>query len=708
VVTATATGTATGGGSSNLTARDTNAVVVLPIRVDCQMSVSTNGGASFFVPSSICPTQQVGSSYIVRIVVTNSGAYPLGPVNVVPVNGGCPAGPVNVGPLALGGTATIFCTNTCTQAGVNEFAVTVNARASQAQGRVCDHNNNGQPIIARSQCATCVACFTPEPKICITKEVVCQLPSGCETNWRELAIGVRNAEGNECPTFCYRITVRNCGQETLTNVVVSDNVISTELAAQYCFPSVLTVGQSVSCIITNVEHCTGVTNTATATGVGQISGIQVSTNDTAAVLVREIDIECTAYINGSTSPSALECDGLPHLITNSVRICNVGDLPVVAWIDEASVFSGALLCTNFQNVPLALNPGECTEIVLCSDVVTCQPTCGVAWTNAVHAIAVVDLSKTNVCAYTRNASNELVLVSTETECDAEIGCIAPNACRVTGGGRQDDPLTFPDNVRYVTHGGQVGAPVGIQVCEVTDDFYLGNPCIHGRWTHVRHVQGGLRGNFHARYYDTLDCICLNTTLTATNFSVTGPAGTQNYTNLVWGLGTVTDGSCNPDDHKVAGPQPRPAGANKIVFTGVGDWADPNGRRAPRACLFRVDIEDRSEPGGSHPKGGVDPADRYRIRIWVLSNQELALLRGGGSGAAKYLKGFRSAIGACNGLNVRDGASVPNGTAAFGVRAPDIDDGGVLERGNHQIHPAIKNCDPYNPTGPGLPGREVNP
>jgi hypothetical protein len=28
---------------------------------------------------------------------------------------------------------------------------------------------------------------------------------------------------------------------------------------------------------------------------------------------------------------------------------------------------------------------------------------------------------------------------------------------------------------------------------------------------------------------------------------------------------------------------------------------------------------------------------------------------------------------------------------FGIRPPDIDDGGELERGNHQIHPSIKSC-----------------
>jgi hypothetical protein len=46
--------------------------------------------------------------------------------------------------------------------------------------------------------------------------------------------------------------------------------------------------------------------------------------------------------------------------------------------------------------------------------------------------------------------------------------------------------------------------------------------------------------------------------------------------------------------------------------------------------------------------------------------------------------------------------VLNGQAVFGVRAPDIDDGGEQDRGNHQIHPAIMFCDPNNPSGPGLP------
>src|SRR5204862_7151767 len=130
--------------------------------------------------------------------------------------------------------------------------------------------------------------------------------------------------------------------------------------------------------------------------------------------------------------------------------------------------------------------------------------------------------------------------------------------------------------------------------------------------------------------------------------------------------TIEHGVCNPGD-RLSGPgQPR-APANKIVFTGVGDWAATSGRREPQSVLFRVDIEDRGEPGGSHPHGSKPPPDRYRIRIWVLSEDEIAQLKGAGSDP--HLTAFRTAISACNGLNVRDGVDVSNGTAVFGVRPP---------------------------------------
>jgi hypothetical protein len=236
--------------------------------------------------------------------------------------------------------------------------------------------------------------------------------------------------------------------------------------------------------------------------------------------------------------------------------------------------------------------------------------------------------------------------------------------------------------------------VGISNCVVTLANYRGNPCIQGRWTHVRHAQKGEEGNFHAHVFDTLDCACLDTTL--------------NPVTCQYGPGTLSHGICNGQNAS-AGPYPPRAGANKIAFTGVGDWSCETGGRKPRACLFRVDIEDRGEPGNSRAlsqKSGRTP-DRYRIRIWVLTDAELAELNG--SGADPYLLHFRNCISACNGIGYQDGVcgarscsgSDCNGSATTGtitfpggcpVRSPNVDDGGELQRGNEQIHPMIKSCD----------------
>jgi hypothetical protein len=120
--------------------------------------------------------------------------------------------------------------------------------------------------------------------------------------------------------------------------------------------------------------------------------------------------------------------------------------------------------------------------------------------------------------------------------------------------------------------------------------------------------------------------------------------------------------CNPGD-RICGPEPRRAPANKICFSGAGDWVAGTGKRDPRSVVFRVDVEDRSEPGRNKP--GEEPPDRYRIRIWFVDPASPAGLE------------LREQV-ACADPLTEDVAT---------VLQPDVDDGGILRTGNEQIHPA---------------------
>ena len=564
-----------------------------------------------------------------------------------------------------------------------------------------------------SSCSTTLYGIPCTPKICVTKEVACYLgtnapeaplsssPVTGDEHCGVFSNSATGVSGNTDPAFCYSITISNCGNVNLTNVTVVDNQFG-DLTANFFPGGPSTIFASGSPAITYIFKATvpqDLTNTVTTVGQSVFDGSFVTNTSQAVVTVIPAAVQCTKHYTvdgGALTNDVTLTDSNPHTILWYVTVSNPSSLVNLGSVVVTDL-SGDLPCGPFTVPPFSLPAGGSTNILVCSNSVSC--TNGFEGiTNSVSVVA-TDFTLTNgtpVCGIDINNTNIVVT----SECSATLLCGQPAACRVTGGGRQDMPNVFPANVRYVTHGGQVGAPVGDRICVVTTQFPIGNPCIHGRWTHVRHMQGGLEGNFHARFYDTLQCACLDTSVTSAVVTLSGVDGVsaQTYTNLVYGPGTLVDTVCNPGN-RIAGPEPSPAPANKIVFTGIGDYALTEGNRVPVSVLFRVDIEDRGEPGGSHPLGGKPPPDRNRTRIWILTPTELAELRGGPGDS--LLLTFRNAISACNGINVQDGASVPNGTAAFGVRAPDIDDGGELDRGNYQIHPSILNCDPNNPVGPGL-------
>jgi hypothetical protein len=110
------------------------------------------------------------------------------------------------------------------------------------------------------------------------------------------------------------------------------------------------------------------------------------------------------------------------MVTNAVRICNTGDLPIVGTIYAPYLMALDGACTNVANIPVSLDPGQCTLYALCIDAVTCPPDCSLAFSNYVKVTATVDLAKTNVCAWTRDASNGVVEITATTECSAVVEC----------------------------------------------------------------------------------------------------------------------------------------------------------------------------------------------------------------------------------------------------------------------------------------------
>jgi hypothetical protein len=461
----------------------------------------------------------------------------------------------------------------------------------------------------------------------------------------------------------------------------------------------LAVGQSATLYFKKSWGVGTHVNTATASGVGDISGITVTTNDSATVQVLNINIVCDITLlssfdmDGNTNDShvTLPAGSANTPITFILALCNTGTSPLN--VTSISGLPGTDCDSNSIALPLPINlgPGECRSYTNCV-LVSCP---GAQYSVTAHAEA-DDLGGT-LCVYDSEGNR---ITDDTAPCTADVTCEAPVTCRVTGGGvlipdfvdqscidvaTTIIPFTSPNGltIKKITHGGQLGAPFSHEDC----GEILGNPCIRGQWSHTRHYEGKANPrdvfdmNFHSQtpkgVYDSLMCACLGCCDPATGAFIT----------------PITIGAlCNPDDHKVCGPEPRPAPANAIIWSGIGKVTpvdDVRGSRAAQAewVVFRVYIEDRSEPGGGHPGGAVEPADIYCFQAWKTGIKVSRKPDFSAVAAA-----FRSAVGQANCDFL---ASLENGTLPIGsLPSPvvsgmtaDIQDCGPLHDGNHQIHPS---------------------
>ncbi|MEO5802719.1 MAG: hypothetical protein ABIR24_04255 [Verrucomicrobiota bacterium] len=560
-------------------------------------------------------------------------------------------------------------TDNCTLSGNIVISVMTNTVATNFQGQVI-HTRTWKAVDAcnnsSTNCTQIVTVNPCPPCISVTKEITCFQPilaqGGPVDNYGNFGKSATGVSGDtQNPAFCYRISVTNCGEIGLTNVTVIDSMFGDLTTNFFASPEVVFQPGATVEYIYKAEHETNVTNTVSIAGQSVFDAVSTNADSSAEAKVLRATVGCrtTLFAQGDLDPGEsvvmLPDDGLPHQVTWSIVVVNTGE----ADLENINIYD--LGCTPTNVIVASLKVGQSVTNVLCMALVDCH---NAPITNTVVVTASVDTDTNQFCTTDIYGTNVMV----RSECSAVVLC-EKGGCRTTGGGRQPGSSTYTapgigDAPRFVTHGGQVGAPLGKETA-----FDPDSDCIRGRLTHVRHIKGGLKGNFQARSFDSLMSACL---------------GGTDCTNAIPVAGEI----CNAGNSNGCGPEPRKASANKVAFSGVGNYTLTNGRRTPRTVLFRVDLEDRSEPGGGKPGGANPPADRYRIRLWVLSASELAQL----NNSADKFCAFRQAI-AANSANVvvQDGAPGALGSAVFGVRAPDIDDGGELERGNEQIHPMTKDC-----------------
>ena len=406
-------------------------------------------------------------------------------------------------------------------------------------------------------------------------------------------------------------------------------------------------------------------------------------------------------LDGQTDPQdnhvTLPADSLPGTpIEVGITLSNTGSADLI--VTSVSGLGSLVDCTTGLPVDLATVLGLPLSISVQEGSVTiplvgCWEVTCPGGSLSVTVTAIADSNDNTVCIY--DASGNAVS-TTGSPCVANVECQVPATCRVTGGGVlipeetqtsecspsivtsvQGPDCAGADAVK-VTHGGQLGAPYARTTCGNVALFPNGDPCIRGQWQHTRHYKGKANpkssfevDNFHSNtpkgIFDSLQCACLPC---CENPEAGGKQG-----NL-----------CNPSDHKICGPMPRPAPANAIIFSGVGyinSCASANKKGGRKdAVIFRVYIEDRSEPGGQHPGGSKKPADIYCFQAWLLAD-----VTGNASGNITDADAIaaRQALADdnCNFIEHYTQGSLPDASL---LGTPLVNDCGALHTGNQQIHP----------------------
>jgi hypothetical protein len=532
-------------------------------------------------------------------------------------------------------------------------------------------------------------------------------------------------------------------------------------------PSTLTVGQSVTLFASKVwaggAPATHV-NTVTVNGVGDSSNQSVTAADSATVNIVPISVNCTIALFSASDFDNNPNDG--HLTIDSsfagttlsggfrltINNPSTVNLLVTVTATAGELSTANCFITDSTFAPSAVPftgtvaiPAGGSAYILCDLVLGANVCPGASIQVTVSGTATATDS---LCLFDSTGN---AVRTADSTCPASVNCVTPTTCRTTGGGDLYDgdqnqscvlstttlfPLwsgavgtSLPLN--HVSHGGQLGAPFSHEDCAAL----LADPCIRGQWQHNRHYVGKSNprlvfdADFHSAtpkgLFDTLLCECLGCCPNPDGNTKKGPNGNFN------GWNHLKFDVCNQEDHRVCGPVPRPAPANALIWSGLGTVktvTDTDPGKVSYWVVLRVYIEDRSEPGGFHPKGSVDPADIYSFQAWTTGipvatgngkknadpNDPTLVGAAGSALAGVNISAFRTALStdSCNFISsigidgVCAAGTLPLPTVAGA--AASVNDSGPLRNGNRQIHPATDaTCTTVGGAAP-VPGLTPNP
>jgi len=272
-----------------------------------------------------------GESYVEVFTVKNT-SIPPSPVNNVVIHDDVTGDHLCAATLAPGDTCTFTTTpRMITEADCAAGHITDTAYATAENPCAADQTCTNPASVTSNQ-VQCTITISCPPKIDITKKVACWLgtnPDGSDncTAFGSSATGV--AVGNNCPKFCYLITVVNSGPVGLVNVRVTDPSFVPPIDVTY---PTLAAGESKE-IKVSTTLCQDLKNTAMVNGTSAADSTQtVSGEATANAYVVTLTPSCVKQVSvdgGAFGTSAdIPQDGAAHTVVYQVLVTNTQTPPV--------------------------------------------------------------------------------------------------------------------------------------------------------------------------------------------------------------------------------------------------------------------------------------------------------------------------------------------------------------------------------------------